>query len=377
MTGFSFDVIARDGRARTGRMTTARGEVRTPAFMPVGTSGTVKAMTPDEVERAGADIVLGNTYHLFVRPGHEVVERLGGLHAFMGWRKPILTDSGGFQAFSMADLVRIDDQGVRFRSHIDGSPRELTPETSMAIQAALGSDIAMVLDECPELPASREEVERAVARTTAWARRSRDAYRGPGVPFGIVQGGTFEDLRERSVRDLIELDFPGYAIGGVSVGEPPESIERVAGWTADRLPENRPRYLMGVGRPEDLVRAVALGVDMFDCVMPTRNARNGSLFTSVGRINIKQNRFREDPAALDPECPCETCTRYSRAYLRHLFVCGEILGSRLNTIHNVTFYERLMERMRERIAHGRFGEFVAAFLGSPAVAAMPAGEVAP
>ncbi len=374
MSRFSFEVLARDGKARAGRVTTARGNVRTPAFMPVGTAGSVKAMTPDEVERAGADIVLGNTYHLFLRPGHEVVERLGGLHAFMGWRKPILTDSGGFQAFSMADLVRIDDRGVRFRSHVDGSARELTPESSMAIQAALGSDIAMVLDECPELPATREQVERAVERTTAWARRSRDAYRGPGVPFGIVQGGTFEDLRERSARELVALDFPGYAVGGVSVGEPAESIARVAGLTAERLPEDRPRYLMGVGRPEDLVRAVALGLDLFDCVMPTRNARNGTLFTSAGRINIKQNRFREDPAPLDPECPCETCTRYSRAYLRHLFQSGEILGSRLNTIHNVTYYERLMDRMRAAIGAGRFASFAESYLASAAVAALPAGE---
>ena len=318
MSGFSFELIARDGKARVGRVTTARGDVRTPAFMPVGTAGSVKAMTPDEVERAGADIVLGNTYHLFLRPGHEVVERLGGLHAFMGWRKPILTDSGGFQAFSMADLVRIDDRGVRFRSHVDGSARELTPESSMAIQAALGSDIAMVLDECPELPATREQVERAVDRTTAWARRSRDAYRGPGVPFGIVQGGTFEDLRERSARELVELDFPGYAVGGVSVGEPAESIARVAGWTADRLPEDRPRYLMGVGRPEDLVRAVALGLDLFDCVMPTRNARNGQLFTSQGKLAIKNAVHKNADVPLDPECDCYACRHFSRAYLRHL-----------------------------------------------------------
>jgi queuine tRNA-ribosyltransferase len=244
----------------------------------------------------------------------------------------------------------------------------------MAIQAALGSDVAMVLDECPELPASREQVERAVRRTTAWARRSREAYRGPGVPFGIVQGGTFEDLRERSARELVELDFPGYAVGGVSVGEPAEAIARVAGWTAERLPDDRPRYLMGVGRPEDLVRAVALGLDLFDCVMPTRNARNGTLFTSLGRVNIKQNRFREDAAPLDPECPCETCTRYSRAYLRHLFLSGEILGSRLNTIHNVTYYQRLMARIREAIAAGRFAAFAQAFLSSAAVAALPVAE---
>lgn len=349
---FAFSVEARDGAARAGLMTTAHGAVPTPAFMPVGTQGAVKAVTPDELRACGATIVLSNTYHLFLRPGHEVVRDLGGLHRFMAWDGPILTDSGGFQAFSMEGRRVLDDDGVRFQSHLDGSTQALTPESSMAIQAALGSDVAMVLDECPPLPSPRETVESAVARTTRWARRCRDAYAGPGVPFGIVQGGTFEDLRERSAREVVALDFPGYAVGGVSVGEPPESIASVARLTAERLPADRPRYLMGVGRPEDLVAAVAAGIDLFDCVMPTRNARNGTLFTSEGKVNIKREEYKRDPRPLDAACPCEACARYSRAYLRHLFVANEILASRLNTIHNLTFYLGLMRRMRAAIAAG-------------------------
>jgi queuine tRNA-ribosyltransferase len=308
--------------------------------------------------------VLANTYHLDLRPGHEVVRELGGLHRFMNWDGPILTDSGGFQAFSMESLRAIDDDGVRFRSHLDGSPRTLTPESSMEIQAALGSDVAMVLDECPALPATREALEAAVARTTRWARRSRDAYRGPGVPFGIVQGGPHEDLRERSATEIVDLDFPGYAIGGVSVGEPPAAIAAVAATTAERLPAERPRYLMGVGRPEDLVEAVAAGVDLFDCVMPTRNARNGTLFTSEGRVNIKREEYRRDPRPLDLACGCEACREYSRAYLRHLFVSGEILGARLNTIHNLTFYLDLMRRLREAIEVRALTTFREGFLAA-------------
>jgi queuine tRNA-ribosyltransferase len=357
MSDFDFRVRKRDGRARTGTLVTAHGEVDTPAFMPVGTQGAVKAMTPGELTACGAEIVLANTYHLYLRPGDGLIADLGGLHRFMNWNGPILTDSGGFQAFSMAGLTRIDDAGVRFRSHVDGSAHELTPERSMEIQARLGSDIAMVLDECPELPAGREAVEQAVERTTAWAGRCREAYPGPGVPFGIVQGGTFEDLRERSAAALRGLDFPGYAIGGVSVGEPPEAIARIAAFTAERLPEDRPRYLMGVGRPQDLVEAVHAGLDLFDCVMPTRNARNGTLFTSGGKINIKRREYRDDPAPLDGECDCETCRGYSRAYLRHLFLSGEILASRLNTLHNLAYYLRLMADMRSAIDQGRFEEF--------------------
>jgi queuine tRNA-ribosyltransferase len=352
-----FRLLSRDGGARRGRMVFGRGTVETPAFMPVGTAGTVKGMTPDELEQCGAEMILSNTYHLFLRPGHEIVRELGGLHDFMQWPGPILTDSGGFQVFSLADLRRIDDDGVSFRSHLDGSTHRLTPETSMDIQSALGSDVAMVLDECPALPAKREQVELAVRRTTDWARRSVDAYRGPGVPFGIVQGGTFEDLRERSAKELVELDLPGYAIGGVSVGEPETSIPGVVRFTTEHLPADRPRYLMGVGTPRDLVRAVAAGVDMFDCVMPTRNARNGTLFTSGGRVQIKRAEYRRDGKPLDDRCPCEACQRYSRAYLRHLFVSGEILGLRLNTIHNLTYYLGLMKAMRAAIDDGKFATF--------------------
>jgi queuine tRNA-ribosyltransferase len=345
-------------------MTTGHGIVETPAFMPVGTQGAVKAVTSDELVTCGTQIVLANTYHLHVRPGHDLIATLGGLHRFMNWNGPILTDSGGFQVFSMKGRTKLDEDGVTFRSHLDGSLHRLTPESSMEIQSALGSDVAMVLDHCPSLPAAGDELALASARTTRWARRSRDAYRGPGVPFGIVQGGTDETLRERSAAEIVALDFPGYAIGGVSVGEPPEAIARVARFTALRLPEDRPRYLMGVGRPEDLVEAVAGGVDLFDCVMPTRNARNGTLFTSYGKVNIKREQYRRDPLPLDPDCACETCAHYSRAYLRHLFVSNEILASRLNTIHNLAFYLGLMTRLREAIAGGTLASFREGFLAT-------------
>ncbi len=352
MNRLSFEVTATDGRARAARMETPRGVVETPAFMPVGTAGTVKGVRPHELVGIGAQIVLSNTYHLYLRPGHDVIAELGCLHSFMGWDGPILTDSGGFQVLSMSGLTRIDDDGVIFRSHLDGSTHLLTPEKSMEIQAALGSDVAMVLDECPPLPAEREEIERAVRRTTDWARRSRQAYRGPGVAFGIVQGGPHADLRERSAAELLELDFPGYAVGGVSVGESPEALAQTARLTAPMLPADKPRYLMGVGRPEDLVEAVAAGFDMFDCSMPTRNARNGTLFTSEGKINIKRSEFKRDPRPLDPRCSCEACRHHSRAYLRHLFVAGEILSSVLCTLHNLTYYLGLMERLREGIRDG-------------------------
>ncbi len=362
MNGFAFELSARDGAARCGVMTTKHGTVETPAFMPVGTLGAVKAVTGQELRGCGARIVLSNTYHLALRPGHEVIRDLGGLHKFMNWDGPILTDSGGFQVFSMEGLRRLDEDGVTFRSHVDGSLHHLTPESSMDIQSALGSDVAMVLDECPALPAPHEAVEAAVSRTTRWARRGRDAYGGPGTPFGIVQGGTYEDLRERSASEIAALDFSGYGIGGVSVGESPEAIAQVARFTAARLPDSKPRYLMGVGRPEDLVDAVAAGIDLFDCVMPTRNARNGTMFTSTGKINIKREQYRSDPLPLDPSCACETCTQYSRAYLRHLFVSGEILASRLNTIHNLTFYLGLMARMRAAIGAGTLAAFRESFL---------------
>jgi queuine tRNA-ribosyltransferase len=357
MSSFAFNLIANDSRARLGRLSTAHGDVDTPAFMPVGTAGAVKAVTPPELRSCGAQIVLSNTYHLYLRPGHELVEALGGLHRFMQWEGPILTDSGGFQVFSLAALRSIDDEGVRFRSHIDGSMHLLTPELSMDIQRALGSDVAMTFDECPPWPAEREAVERAVARTTLWAERCRQAYNGPGALFGIVQGGTHPDLREKSAKALLKLDLPGYAIGGVSVGEPQAAVAGIVRITAEMLPRERPRYLMGVGRPEDLVRAVAEGADLFDCVMPTRNARNGTLFTSCGKIIIKQARYRDDPRPLDPECGCEACRGYSRAYLRHLFVSGEIMAARLHSIHNLTYYLGLMERMRKAIAEQRFDSF--------------------
>jgi len=364
MSDFRFRQLASDGPARTGRLTTPRGTVETPAFMPVGTAGAVKAVTPDELRACGARIILSNTYHLYLRPGHEIVRELGGLHSFMGWSGPILTDSGGFQVLSMGGLCRIEEEGVEFRSHLDGAVHRLTPESAMEIQAALGSDIAMVLDLCPPLPSSREEIERAVAVTTRWARRCIDAYRGPGVAFAIVQGGTHRDLRERSANELLALDLPGYAIGGVSVGESREAIAATVRFTAEMLPADRPRYLMGVGRPQDLVEAVAAGVDMFDCVMPTRNARNGTLFTSEGKVHIKRSQYRRDARPLDENCPCETCRLYSRAYLRHLFVSGEILASRLHTIHNLTYYLQLMERMRQAIEEGRFDPFRREFLAS-------------
>ena len=364
MSAFSFELIAQDGAARRGMMTTAHGTVETPAFMPVGTQGAVKAVSPPELRACGAQMILANTYHLDLRPGHELIRELGGLHRFMSWDGPILTDSGGFQVFSMTGLRTLDEDGVSFRSHLDGSLLRLTPESSMEIQAALGSDVAMVLDECPPLPATQDVVLAAVARTTRWARRSRDAYRGPGVAFGIVQGGTDEALREQSAAELVALDFPGYAVGGVSVGEPPEAIAQVARFTAARLPETRPRYLMGVGRPEDLIAAVDGGIDLFDCVMPTRNARNGTLFTSEGKVNIKREQYKSDPRPLDPACSCETCAGYSRAYLRHLFVSNEILASRLNTIHNLAYYQGLMKAMREAIASHTFAAFKESFLAS-------------
>jgi len=357
MGSLGFRIEARDGSSRAGRMETSRGAVDTPAFMPVGTAGTVKGVTPEEIAACGAQIILSNTYHLYLRPGHELIRDLGGLHRFMNWPGPILTDSGGFQVFSLAALRRIDDEGVRFRSHIDGSTHLLTPEKSMEIQTCLGSDIAMALDECPALPAAREEIEEAVNRTGRWARRCRESYRGPGVLFGIVQGGEHEDLRERSARDLIELDLPGYAVGGVSVGEPSAAVAATIARSAGLLPQDRPRYLMGVGKPADLVAAVAAGFDLFDCVLPTRNARNGTLFTSRGKVNIKRAEYRADKAPLDERCACETCRNYSRAYLRHLFLCGEILSSRLNTIHNLTYYRTLMSRAREAIERGVFETF--------------------
>jgi len=364
MSKLEYKLLKKDGRARCGTLSTAHGVLDTPAFMPVGTAGVVKSLTPDDVRRCGAQILLSNTYHLYLRPGHELIRELGGLHDFMKWSGPILTDSGGFQVFSLSSLNKINDEGVSFRSHIDGSSHLLTPEKSMEIQSALGSDIAMVLDECPALPSDRKAIETAVERTTLWAKRSQDAYKGPGVAFGIVQGGTLPELRARSAAELVALDFPGYAIGGVSVGEPQPAIQRIIELTAEMLPQHKPRYVMGVGRPLDLVEAVAAGVDMFDCVMPTRNARNGLLFTQQGRVHIKRHQYRRDDRPLDETCPCASCRTFSRAYLRHLFVVGDILAARLNTIHNLTYYLNLMRRMREAIMLGEFDRFQAAFKAS-------------
>jgi queuine tRNA-ribosyltransferase len=361
----SFEVRARDGRARLGRLETAHGPVDTPAFMPVGTQGTVKAMTPEELEALGAQCILGNTYHLWLRPGAEVIARLGGLHRFIGWSRAILTDSGGFQVYSLADLREVDDGGVTFRSHIDGSLQRLTPEIAVAAQEALGADIAMAFDQCVRLPAAREELERAVARTTAWAERSLAAHRRKDQAlFGIVQGGTERDLRERHIEELTRLPFHGFALGGLSVGESATEMYEAVAHAAPRLPEGRPRYLMGVGLPEDLVVCAGLGIDLFDCVIPTRNARNGQLFTSTGRLVIKNAIYREDERPLDPGCACPTCRRYSRAYLRHLYVSREILAMRLLTAHNLHFYLALMRRVREAIAAGTYARFRAEFLAS-------------
>jgi queuine tRNA-ribosyltransferase len=362
---FSFKLEGVDsGGARIGKITTDHGAIETPAFMPVGTQATVKSLSPEELSGAGARIVLANTYHLHLRPGEELIREAGGIHKFMSWPGPVLTDSGGYQVFSLSDLRKISDEGVSFRSHIDGSLRHLTPEGVVDIQLDIGSDIMMVLDHCAEYPCSRETAEDAVDRTTLWARRSVGRH-GPRISrngyervlFGIVQGSVFEDLRMRSVSELVELDFPGYAIGGLSVGESKEDIYGIAGFTARLLPGDKPRYLMGVGFPEDLIESVARGIDIFDCVMPTRNARNGTVFTSHGRVILKNASNRNDFGPLDPNCDCYTCRNYSRAYLRHLFMAGEMLGPRLATIHSIRFYLHLMEEMRQVIREDRFGRW--------------------
>ncbi len=330
--------------------------------MPVGTVGTVKGITTQELNQMSAQIILGNTYHLYLRPGHLRVERLGELHRFMAWDSPILTDSGGFQVFSLAGLNKIDDEGVTFQSHIDGSYHRFTPELSMEIQKALGSDIVMAFDQCPPYPATREVVEAAMQRTLRWAERwLKVELKDHQARFGIVQGGLYEDLRVKSAEEICGLPFDGYAIGGLSIGETPELMQKMAYHTAPLLPQDKPRYLMGVGRPEDLVEGVRAGIDMFDCVMPTRNARNGQLFTSRGKINIKNAKYADSNEPLDPECSCETCTKYSRAYLRHLFVSKELLSARLNTLHNLTYYLNLMRKMREAILENRFDEWVKTF----------------
>ncbi|HOH45013.1 MAG TPA: tRNA guanosine(34) transglycosylase Tgt [Syntrophales bacterium] len=361
---FSFELIktSTDSRARLGRMTTAHGEVRTPVFMPVGTQGTVKAMAPDRLEEAGAEIILGNTYHLYLRPGHDLIREHGGLHRFMSWDRPILTDSGGFQIFSLGPLRKITEEGVRFQSHIDGSKHFLSPEKAVEIQQALGSDIMMCLDDCTPYPADRACTEKSMALTHRWAKRCRVAKTGEGQAlFGIVQGGLYRDLRRASVEALAEIGFDGYAIGGLSVGEPKALMLETLEATAPLLPAGRARYLMGVGTPEDIVEGVHHGIDLFDCVMPTRCARNGLLFTNHGKVVIKNARYRTDQAPLDETCDCYTCRNFSRAYLRHLFIAREILALLLNTIHNVRFYLALMERIRTAIAGGAFEDFRRSF----------------
>jgi queuine tRNA-ribosyltransferase len=352
-----FELIATDGAARRGRLTTAHGTVETPVFMPVGTRGTVKSLSPDDLRDAGAEIVLGNTYHLMLRPGHELVRDLGGLHRFMAWEHAILTDSGGFQVFSLAKLRRVAEEGVTFRSPIDGTEHLLTPERSVEIQHALGADVIHPLDEFLANPASHAATEESLLRTLRWARRSKEAHARAGAPramFGIVQGGTYPELRERAVDEMVATGFDGYAIGGMAVGEPKPVMYDLVELTAQRLPRDRPRYVMGVGKPDDLVECVARGVDMFDCVLPTRNARNGQCFTADGPLAIKHARFTRDPAPIEEGCDCYTCRRFSRAYLRHLYLADELLVYRLLTLHNVRFFLRLMETMREAIAARAF-----------------------
>ncbi|WP_448874363.1 tRNA guanosine(34) transglycosylase Tgt [Desulfobulbus propionicus] len=345
-------------KARRGELATLHGTIQTPVFMPVGTLGTVKAMTPENLKEIGAQIILGNTYHLYLRPGHELIRSFGGLHGFMHWDRPILTDSGGFQIFSLKELARITEEGAAFRSHIDGTKLFLSPEDAVHVQEALGSDIMMALDTCIPYPASREEAIQGTELTRRWAKRCRQAQSDTGQHlFGIVQGGMYADLRHGAIEQLVEIGFDGYALGGLSVGEPKELMYELLEATADYLPADHARYLMGVGTPEDLVEGVYHGIDMFDCVMPTRNARNGMLFTSQGRVVIKNACFQQDPRPVDPACSCYTCRHYSRAYLRHLFQNREILAYQLNSIHNLHYYCTLMAQMREAIEADRFLAF--------------------
>ncbi len=352
-----FELIKTDSSARLGKITTQRGIINTPAFMPVGTNATVKSMDPDEMKELDAEIILSNTYHLYLRPGHDIIKEVGGLHEFMNWNGPILTDSGGFQVFSLAQLRKIKDNGVEFRSHIDGSLHFLTPELVMEIQGALGSDIAMIFDECTPYPADREYALNSLKLTTAWAKRCIEAKNQNQALFGIVQGGMYQDLRKQSADELIALDFDGYALGGLSVGEPKELMYEILNYATPLLPTEKPRYLMGIGDLMDVLEAVAAGIDMFDCVMPTRNARNGTLFTSQGRVSIKREEFKKDAGPLDPNCTCYTCNNFSRSYLRHLFMSKEILAMKLNTMHNIHFFMNFFREMREAIGRGEFIQF--------------------
>jgi len=364
-----FELLGKDANARLGVITTKRGVINTPAFMPVGTQATVKAMSPDELKEIGAEIVLCNTYHLYLRPGHKTISSLGGLHKFMNWDKPVLTDSGGFQVFSLSALRSISENGVQFRSHLDGSMHFIGPDEAMEIQSALGSDICMAFDECTPYPASYDYAVKSLELTTKWARRCKEyemqnsaignrqsAFPGQAL-FGIIQGGIYKDLRKRSIEELIEIGFDGYAAGGLSVGEPKEDMYEIINFIAPLMPDDKPRYLMGIGDLNDMLVAVEAGFDMFDCVMPTRNARNGTLFTSAGRISIKRTEYKADNSPLDENCGCYACRNFSKAYLRHLFLAKEILSMRLNTIHNLYFYIDFFRKMREAISKGQFKEF--------------------
>lgn len=371
----TYELINTDGKARRGRLTFERGIVETPAFMPVGTYGTVKGMKAEEVEATGAHIILGNTFHLMLRPGTDIIEQHGGLHGFMNWDKPILTDSGGFQVFSLGKMRKITEEGVRFSSPVNGEKIMLTPERSMEVQRSLNSDVVMIFDECTPYPATHKESKDSMELSLRWAQRSKDAHGdSPNALFGIVQGGMFEDLREVSINGLKAIDFDGYAIGGLSVGEPKEDMIRILDHTAPLIPKNKPRYLMGVGKPEDLVEGVRRGIDMFDCVMPTRNARNGHLFINTGVVKIRNASNKTDTGPLDPTCDCYTCKNYSRAYLHHLDKCKEILGSQLNTLHNLHFYQKVMQGLRDAIEQGKLDAFVDEFYALRGLPVPPLAE---
>ena len=374
MTKFSFKLNATDGKARTGVINTPRGEIRTPAFMPVGTAATVKAMLPESVRDTGADILLGNTYHLMLRPTAERIDRLGGLHKFMNWDRPILTDSGGFQVMSLASLRKLTETGVTFKSHIDGSRHELTPERSMEIQRLLGSDIVMCFDECPALPADRKRIAESMRLSMRWAARSKDAFGDrPGhALFGIMQGGLEQDLREESAKALTEIGFDGYAVGGLAVGEGQEAMFDCLDYAPDYLPQDKPRYLMGVGKPDDIVGAVKRGIDMMDCVLPSRSGRTGQVFTRRGVVNIKNARHADDPRPLDEQCTCPACRDYSRAYLHHVFRSNEMISGMLLTWHNLHYFQEIMHGMREAIAAGTFADWEADFHATRAL-----GDIAP
>jgi queuine tRNA-ribosyltransferase len=360
-----FTITATDGQARRGSLTTAHGVIETPIFMPVGTQGSVKALAPDDLLNAGSQIILGNTYHLYLRPGDELLARRGGLHRFANWNKPILTDSGGFQVFSLKEIRKLSEQGVEFRSHLDGSKHLFTPEKVMSIQNNIGSDIMMVLDECVAYGQDYDYTAKSLELTTRWAKRCREAHpkhKNGQLLFGIIQGGFFKDLRERSLEQLAEIDFDGFAIGGLSVGESTTEMYDMLHHITPLMPAATPRYLMGVGTPLDILEGIESGVDMFDCVLPTRNARNGTLYTSRGKVNIRRAEYREDDSPLDPDCPCYTCRTFSKAYLRHLYVAQEILSYRLNSLHNITFFLTLVRQAREAIAEGRFAQLKARYV---------------